>query len=90
MKAHSSPELDSGPASVHKGLADMFAPSMLTILESALESGTVSQSWSATILKCIPQSITAQTVAEHRPLALQNANVKWLTIIILLSAIDLF
>ena len=69
MKAHSSPGLDSAPASVYKRFADMFVTRMLSILESALESGTVSQSWSETILTCIPKSITTKMAAEQRLLA---------------------
>ena len=83
MKAHSYPQLDSVLASVYKRFGDMFAPKMLTILES-LESGTVSQSWSETIVKCIPTSVTTETAVEQCPFALQNANVKWLTTVILL------
>ena len=90
MKPHSSPGLDSVPASVYKRFADMFAPRMLSIMELALDSGSVSQPWSETILKCIPKSIIAETAAEQRPLALQNVNVKWLTTVILLQVIDLF
>ena len=64
MKAQSSPGGDSSPASVEKRFVDMFAPKMLTILESPLQSGTVSQTWLETIVKRIPKSVTAETAAE--------------------------
>ena len=65
-------ELDLVLASMYQRMAHPFVPCMRSILLTARDTGQVDVASSKTILKCIPESITAETAQEQRSLALQN------------------
>ena len=76
MKPHSSPGLDGIQASVYQAMDGLFSAKMVVIMEQFLPGGSVPEDWTATILKCTPKSISAETPDKQRPLALQNTKVK--------------
>ena len=83
MKPHSSPGLDSIQASLYQAMDGIFSAKMVVIMEQFLAGGSVPEDWTATILKCIPKSISAETPDKQRPVALQNTRVKWVSAIML-------
>ena len=88
MKPHSSPGLDGIQVSVYQAMDGLFSAKMVVIMEQFLAGGSVPEDWTATILKCIPKSISAETPDKQRPLALQNTKVKWVSAIMLLQIHD--
>ena len=62
MKPHSSPGLDGIHASVYQAMDDLFSGKMLVIMEQLVASGAVPEDLTATILKCIPKSISVRAV----------------------------
>ena len=88
MKPHSSPGLDGIQASVYQAMDDLFSEKMLVIMEQFLAGGAIPVDWTATILKCIPKSISAETPGKQPPLALQNTEPKWVSAIMLLQIQD--
>ena len=71
-------------------MGPLFVPRMHAIIERSLDRGAAPEGWSTTILKCIPKSITSETAAKQRPLALLNYSIKWLTTVFLLQLSDAF
>ena len=61
---------------------------MMAIMEQFLAGGCIPEDWTATILKCIPKSISADMPDKQRPPALQNTKVKWVSAIMLLQIQD--
>ena len=59
MKPHSSPGLDGIQASVYQAMGDIFSGKMMDIMGQSLAGGAIPEDWTATILKCIPKSISA-------------------------------
>ena len=88
MKPHSLPSLDGIQASVYQAMDGLFSAKMVVIMEQFLAGGSVPEDWTATILKCIPKSISAETPDKQRPLALQNTKMKWVSAIMLLHIHD--
>ena len=66
----------------------LFSEKMMVIMEQFLAGGSIQEDWTATILKCIPKSISAETPDKQRPLALQNTKVKWVSAVMLLQIRD--
>ena len=60
----------------------------VVIIEQFLAGGSIPEDWPATILKCIPKSILAETPDKHWPLALQNTKVKWVSAVMQLQIQD--
>ena len=88
MKPHSSPGLDGMQASVYQATCSVFSEKMVTIMEQLLAGAPIPEDWTATILKCIPKSISAETSHKKRPLALQNTKGKWVSAVMLLQIHD--
>ena len=88
MKPHSSPGLDGIQASVYEAMDGIFSEKMMDIMGQFLAGGAIPEDWTATILKCIPKSISAETPDKQRPLALQNTKVKWVSAVMLLQIQD--
>ena len=88
MKPHSSSGLDSIHASVYQAMGGVFSDKMVTIMEQFLAGAPIPEDWTATILKCIPKSISAETSDKQRPLALQITKVKWVSAVVLLQIQD--
>ena len=88
MKPHSSPGLDGIQASVYQAMDDILSEKMMDIMGHFLAGGAIPEDWTATILKCIPKSILAETPDKQRPLALQNTKVKWVSAVMLLQIQD--
>ena len=90
MRPCSSPGNDTVPATVYQRMGPLFVPRMHAIIQRSLDRGAAPEGWSTTILKCIPKSITSETAAEQRPLALLNSSIKWLTTVFVLQLTDVF
>ena len=71
-------------------MGPLFVPRLHAIIQRSLDRGAAPEGWSTTILKCIPKSITSETAAEHRPLAVLNSSIKWRTTVFLLQLTDVF
>ena len=90
MRRCSSPGNDTVPAAVYQCMGPLFVPRMHAVIKRSLDRAAAPEGWSTTILKCIPKSITSETAAEQRPLALLNSSIKWLTTVFLLQLSDVF
>ena len=53
-----------------------------------LKRGGVPDSWGTSLLKCLPKFAGAEWPKDLRPIALQNACLKWISTTILLQVID--
>ena len=90
MRPCSSPGTDTVAAAVYQCMGPLFVPRMHAIIKRPLERGAALEGLSTTILKCIPKSITSETAAEQRPLALLNCSIQWLTTVFWLQLTDVF
>ena len=90
MRPCSSPGNDTVLAAVYQCMGPLFVPRMHAIIKRSLDRGAAPEGWSTTILKCTPKSITSETAAEQRPLALLNSSIKWLTTVFLLQLTNVF
>ena len=90
MRPCSLPGNDTVPAAVYQSMGPLFVLRMHAIIKGSLDGGAAPEGWSTTILKCIPKSITSETAAEQRPLALLNSSIKCLMTVFLLQLSDVF
>ena len=88
LRPCSSPGNDTVPAAVYQRMEPLFVPRTHAIIKSSLVQGAAPEGWSTTILECIPKSITSETAAEQRALALLNSSIKWLKTVFLLQLTD--
>ena len=83
MKPHSSLGSDGIQASVCQAMDGIFSAKMMGNMGQFLAAGAIPEDYTATILKCIPKSISVETPDKQRPLALQTTKVKWVSAVVL-------
>ena len=88
MKRGSAPGMDGIPAEVYQAMPEVFAPKLHDVMRVFLARGGVPDSWGTSLLKCLPKFAGAERPEDLRPLALQNACLKWISTVILLQTID--
>ena len=88
MKRGSAPWKDGIPVEVYQSFLDIFAPKLLQAMQVFLQEGGVTEQWGTSLMKCLPKFAGAEWPKDLRPLALQNACLKWITTIIMLQLAD--
>ena len=69
-------------------MPDVFAPKLHDVMRIFLARGGMPDSWGTSLLKCLPKFAGAEKPEDLRPLALQNACLKWVSTVIMLQTID--
>ena len=65
-------------------------PQNIAAMESFLQQGRVPDAWSLSLFNCIPNISMVVKAKDQRPIALQNAAMKWLSTVMLIRLQDIF
>ena len=76
LKAGSSAGVDCMPAELYQQFSSVFFPRMEEAMKPFLLRGAVVDSWSVSLMKCIPKFAHVVQAQDMCPIALQNAVLK--------------